>query len=183
MARWRSGCIAVLIFTFAATLFCAAQKKSDTPITVVFKDGHQKAFADVSKIDFQGSKMVINYGGRQESISLADVMRMEVNATKLPPLGRNHFIGKWEFGQGGGTDATFYVTLYANGQADKSIGAPHGTWVLVDGEARISWDDGWHDVIRKVGEKHEKFAYEPGRSIDDEPSNVAMAKSLNGQTM
>ena len=26
----------------------------------------------------------------------------------------------------------------------------HGKWVYVDGEARVTWDDGWQDVIRKV---------------------------------
>jgi hypothetical protein len=46
---------------------------------------------------------------------------------------------------------------------------------VVDGEARISWDDGWHDVIRKVGAKHEKFAYEPGKSFSDPPANVTAA--------
>ena len=33
---------------------------------------------------------------------------------------------------------------------------------MVDGEARIAWDDGWHDLIRKVGPKHEEVAFEPG---------------------
>ena len=74
-----------------------------------------------------------------------------------------------------------YITLKSNGDATKSIGSTHGTWVVVDGEARIAWDDGWHDVIRKVGSKHEKFAYEPGKSLDDEPSNVTNAVNLEAQ--
>ena len=53
----------------------------------------------------------------------------------------------------------FFITLDDDGTARKTLGASHGTWTLVDGEARISWDDGWHDVIRKVGGKHEKVAY------------------------
>jgi hypothetical protein len=48
---------------------------------------------------------------------------------------------------------------------------------VVNGEARISWDDGWHDVIRKVGAKHEKVAYEPGKSYDDKPANVTEARN------
>jgi hypothetical protein len=47
----------------------------------------------------------------------------------------------------------------------------------VDGEARIAWDDGWHDVIRKVGTTHEKLAYEPGKSLDDQSSNVTAARN------
>jgi hypothetical protein len=48
---------------------------------------------------------------------------------------------------------------------------------MADGEARISWDDGWHDAIRKVGTKHEKVAYEPGKSFSDTPSNVTTARN------
>jgi hypothetical protein len=46
---------------------------------------------------------------------------------------------------------------------------------VVDGEARIAWDDGWHDAIRKVGTKHEKVAFEPGKTFSDEPSNITDA--------
>jgi len=179
--------ISLILLIFAAAAVCPGQKKSDRSITVVFRDGHQKSFsiADGSRIEFKNEAMIVSHDGRQESIPVADILRMDFNAEsgKLPPLGRNHFVGKWEFGEGGSNMDTFYVTLDADGEAHKSIGAPHGTWVVVDGEARISWDDGWHDVIRKVGTKHEKFAYEPGKPLTGEPSNVATAKSLNGETM
>jgi hypothetical protein len=46
---------------------------------------------------------------------------------------------------------------------------------VVDGEARIAWDDGWHDLIRKVGTKHEKVAFEPGKAFSEEPNNVTAA--------
>ena len=177
--------IAVLMLVLLAVSFCEAQNKSDQSITVVFKDGHQKTLADVSRIEFKSGTMVVNSGAREERIPAADVLRMEIGslAGKSLPLGRNHFVGKWEFGEGGGTRDTFFVTLDPDGQAHKTLGASHGTWVVADGEARISWDDGWHDVIRQVGSKHEKFAYEPGKPITGDPSNVAEAKSLNGQTM
>jgi hypothetical protein len=73
------------------------------------------------------------------------------------------------------------VTLKENDEATKSIGAAHGTWVYVDGEARITWDDGWHDAIRKVGSKHEKFAYAPGKSFSDNPTNVTEARNTSPQ--
>ena len=85
-------------------------------------------------------------------------------------------MGKWEVGQGNGSN--FYITLDADGSARKSLGSTHGTWTLVDGEAHISWDDGWHDIIRKVGAKHQKIAIEPGKSFDDEPANVTAARNL-----
>src|SRR5580704_14507875 len=90
--------------------------------------------------------------------------------------GRAHFIGKWEVGEGNNS-GTFFITLDADGEARKTLGSSHGTWTLVDGEARISWEDGWHDVIRKVGTRHEKLAYEPGRSFGDSPSNVTAARN------
>ena len=82
------------------------------------------------------------------------------------------------FGQGSG-GGKFFITLEANGDATKSIGANHGSWTLVDGEARITWDDGWHDMIRKVGTRHEKVAFEPGKSFDDAPSNVTAARNTD----
>ena len=116
-----------------------------------------------------------------------DVDRIEFKsspamAKSSPPAAspsRKHFIGKWEVGEGNGMGATFFITLEENGEARKSIGASHGTWEMVNGEARISWDDGWHDAIRKVGMKHEKFAYEPGKSFDDDPSNVTDARNTS----
>jgi hypothetical protein len=67
--------------------------------------------------------------------------------------------------------------LQRNGEAKKDYGAAHGTWTVVDGEARITWDDGWHDAIRKTSAGYEKAAFGPGKSFSDTPSNVADAKS------
>lgn len=180
MIRFRVAWIAILGILLGTV--CLAQSKPKS-FTVVFKDGHQKSFSmsDVSRIEFKNNAMVVTHSDRQESIPVADIVRMDFDtAANTSKLGRNHFVGKWEFGQGPGLD-NFIVTLDPNGQAHKSIGAPHGTWVAVDGEAHISWDDGWKDVIRKVGSKHEKFAYEPGKSLTDNPSNVTFAKSLNSE--
>jgi hypothetical protein len=123
----------------------------------------------------QNSIVITFKDGHQQSFSLADIERIEFKtpAASVSALGRNHFVGKWRVGQGNGED--FYITLEASGQAKKSIGAVHGTWEVVNGEAEVSWDDGWHDAIRKVGTKHEKFAFEPGKSFSDTPSNVTDA--------
>lgn len=182
MMRLRIGVIAGLVLTFA--IICSAQNKPDKSITIVYKDGHQKtlSISDGSRIDFGNNKMIVSQDGKQQSIPVAEIARMEFNTSGPLPASRNRFIGKWEFGEGNGM-GSFYVTLDADGQAHKSIGAPHGTWTVVGSEARIAWDDGWRDVIRKVGNKYEKFAYEQGKPLSGEPSNVAIAKSLNDQTM
>ena len=175
---------AVILALVVGSLLCSAQKKAEKSITVVLKDGHQKTFstADVSRIEFKNDAMIVVHGGQQESIPLADIARMDFGSPTMP-VGRNHFIGKWQVRENENSISTFTITLDPNGQATKTLGSPHGTWVLVDGEARISWDDGWHDIIKKVGDKHEKFAYEPGKPLTGEPSNVTTAKSLNDQSM
>lgn len=142
-----------------------APPDSQNSIVIVFKDGRKQSFpvADIARIEFKAQ--VVSTSAEQTN----------EGAT----VGRNHFLGKWKVGTGSG--GTFYITLDPDGQAKKSIGSSHGTWAFVDGEARISWDDGWHDIIRKVGSKHEKFAYAPGKSYSDEPSNVADARNTHPQ--
>jgi hypothetical protein len=140
------------------SVFALAQKNTVMPpagaksLVITFKDGHQQTFsaADIARVEFNssGASTADEYPGR--------------------------FRGKWKVGTsvGGGT---FYITLDNHGNASKSIGASHGTWTVVGEEAQITWDDGWRDAIRRVGKKYEKFAYEPGKSFSDSPSNVTDA--------
>jgi hypothetical protein len=147
-------------------------------LVIVFKDGHRQSFAEgqIARIDFKTPAAVVYKDGHREKLS-GQIDRIEFDDSLVASLpGRSHFLGKWEVGQGNG-GGRFYITLEANGDAKKTLGSKHGTWTLVDGQARISWDDGWHDVIRKVGGKHEKLAYEPGKSFDDAPTNVTAARN------
>jgi hypothetical protein len=179
----QSRLISIAVFILTAALLCPAQDPAKS-LTIVYRDGHEKSFMipNGSRIDFNAGKMMVSHGKNVETISVADVVRIDFNASisKSLPLGRNHFVGRWEFGTGVGSQ-TFFVTLDRNGRAHKSIGSTNGTWTVVDGEARIKWDDGWTDVIRKVGDKHQKFAYEDGRPLTGDPSNVTDAKTLNSE--
>lgn len=158
-----------------------AAESSHGSVVVIFKDGHRQAFGmdEIASIDFK-SPAVTFKDGRREAIVAADIARIEFETSPADVMapGRTHFIGKWEVAEGSGHSSTFYITLNADGTATKTLGAPHGTWTLVEGEARIVWDDGWKDAIRKVGTKHEKFAYEPGKTFSDPPSNVSGARNL-----
>jgi hypothetical protein len=168
----------------AILLIAASTPKSDAapiddhdPVVIVFKDGHHQTLAagEIARIDLKSPATVLYKDGHREKLR-AEIDRIEFSEfANVNSPGRSHYIGKWEVGQGNGS--TFFITLEADGSARKSIGSPRGTWTLVDGEARIAWDDGWHDVIRKRGSKHEKVAFEPGKSFDDEPSNVAEARN------
>jgi hypothetical protein len=158
---------------------------ADTRKSVVFilNDGHRQSFAlaEISRIDFKEAAIVVLKDGGEKRFSLAEVTRIEFEpaGASESQFGRNHFLGKWRVGEGNGQH--FYITLNDDGHATKSIGSRRGTWVVVDGEARISWDDGWHDVIRKAGSRHEKVAFAPGKSFSDEPDNVTDAQNTDPQ--
>lgn len=148
----RHVCIGVLFLL--ASLAALAQKTVTAPpdaksFVITFNDGHQQSF------------------------SLSNIKRMEFTPSSASDY-PGRFRGKWKVGTGVGDD-TFYITLDNHGNATKSIGASHGIWTAVGDEAQITWDDGWHDAIRKVGGKYEKFAYEPGKTFADSPSNVTDA--------
>ena len=127
--------------------------------------------------DESGSIVIVFRDGRQQSFSLADVARIEFNTPLSTPLAkrRARFLGDWTVGDGVG--GKFTITLKSDGSAHKSMGPKHdGTWTVVNGEAQITWDDGWHDAIRKAGAGFQKSAYSPGTTFSDTPSNVADAQ-------
>lgn len=177
--------LALLMFAIVVTCGAQTPASHDQPsaLVLVFKDGHTKSFAvsEISRIEFNPTRIVLK-NGHEENFTASEITRIEMSSSGVDKgiLGRNHFVGKWKVGTGIG-NGTFVITLNRDGEATKTIGSRHGRWDLVNGEARISWDDGWHDAIRKVGSKHEKFAYEPGKSFADEPSNVTDAQSMNAQ--
>ncbi|HEY1464560.1 MAG TPA: hypothetical protein VGF44_14180 [Terriglobales bacterium] len=146
------------IFLLPAWAAPKTKPADDNAIVIIFKDGHQQSFsmADISRIEF-------NTPGQAASST----------------VGVNRFIGKWTVGEGNGD--TFTITLNRDGTAHKSIGATRGTWSVVDGEAHISWNDGWHDMIRKVGTKYEKVAYAPGKSYSDSSDNVTDARRADAE--
>ena len=132
--------------------------------------------------DEQNSLVIVFKDGHQQTFSMAEVARIEFKTSGTPSLaGRGRFLGKWRVGDGAG--GQFFITLEPSGVAGKSIGASHGTWTVVNGEARIAWDDGWHDAIRKVGDKYEKAAFSPGKTFSDPPSNVTEAENTSPQAI
>jgi hypothetical protein len=182
--RCVAGVSAVLLLAFAVTAASSAALSSGDrdSIVIVFKDGHRQSLSttEIARIDFKPPAALVYKDGHREKLS-ADIDKIEFGDPDLAMMPtRAHFIGKWQVGEGDG-NATFYITLDADGEARKTLGSPHGTWSLVDGEARITWEDGWHDAIRKVGTHHEKRAFEPGKSFDDPPSNVTPARNTEPQ--
>jgi hypothetical protein len=168
----------ILLFAVVIALAGSAAADDHDVFVIVFKDGHRQSLAttEVDHIKIKPPAAVVYKDGRSEKIP-GEIDRIEFAdaAHALIAPSRAHYIGKWEVEDGAGK--RFFITLESDGDARKSTGSPHGTWSLVDGEARIHWEDGWSDVIAKVGTRHEKRAYEPGRSFDDQPSNVTSARN------
>src|SRR5258708_4122569 len=91
-----------------------------------------------------GNTIVIVFkAGPNQAFSTAALERVEFKppASNSATTRGNSFLGKWKVGDGSG--ANFLITLNRDGSASKSQGASHGTWIVVENEARISWDDGW----------------------------------------
>lgn len=136
----------------------ATPKPGNGTIVIVFKDGHRQSFnlADIERVEFPTAATGTTAAG--ESL--------------LPP----RFLGRWRVGDGNG--GIFYITLQEKGDAMRSLGDVHGHWVYVDGEARITWDDGAQDALRKAGSGYEKRAFGAGKLFTDTPDNVTNAQNL-----
>jgi hypothetical protein len=136
-----------------------AKKDSGNSIVIVFKDGHRQTFnlADIERVEFAGTGTISGASSIPDS----------------PARGR--YIGKWVVGDGNGN--TFIITLKEDGNAERSLREIHGTWIYVNGDALITWDDGAKDAIRKAGSKFEKYAYSSSKSFSDDPDNVTSAQN------
>ena len=146
--------VAVPLSTPQSTSKSQSQRDS---LVVVFKNGHEQSFpmSEVARIEFRTSP------------------------TTVPTAGQGHFLGKWKVGDCRGH--YFHITLNRDGTAKKDYGPAPGTWMVVNGEARVSWDDGWHDTIRKTGNRYEKAAFAPDTSNTGDPSCTASAEHTEHQ--
>jgi hypothetical protein len=172
----------------AALLICvavsaAAQAKGSDSLTVVYRDHHEKTFL-ASDVSLRNGTLIVTHAGREEKTPLSEIARIEVVGSSAElATARSSFIGKWEVGYGGGAAGTFRITLDRDGTAHKNIDGRRGRWTFVDGEARIEWADGWHDVIAKTATGYEKRAYAPGKPYNEAPESVATAKRANDQSI
>lgn len=153
---------ALAVLLAPAAFAAPARSTSQQTIVIVFKDGHRQTFnlADIAHIEFSGAAAA--------AVAPAPI-------TALPA--RGEFVGRWIVGDGDGN--TFAITLKEDGTAVRSLHPVHGAWALVNGEARIHWNDGAQDAIRKVGSHFEKRAFGSNKSFDDTPDNVTDARNTN----
>jgi hypothetical protein len=136
-------------------------KSGHGTLVIVFKDGHRQSYnlSDIERVEFPASAASSTAG--------------ESTPGNSSSPSRAHYLGKWEVGDGNGR--SFFITLYDDGAARKTLGSTRGRWAYVDGEAQITWDDGWQDAIRKSGAGFQKFAYGSGKTFHDSADNVTSA--------
>jgi hypothetical protein len=156
-----------LIPVALAILFAipASQAQAGSPgntLVLVFKDGHRQRINldQLERLEFPGP--------------------VPAGIISTPGPSRARFLGKWEVGDGNGSN--FYITLRDDGTAQRTMnGFDHnrGHWEYKNGEAQVTWDDGWQDCIRKVGTQFKKFAYHEGKTFTDDPDNVANARNIS----
>jgi hypothetical protein len=153
---------AILSLALPAALSASPVKSNSGAIVIVFKDGHRQSFnlADIDRVEFPGAGMASSDTGSNPSAP-----------------SRARYFGKWECGDGSGNN--FYITLFENGDARRSIGNVRGKWAYVNGEALITWNDGRLDAIRKAGSRYQKSAYSMGKSFTDNPDNVTDAHNTS----
>jgi hypothetical protein len=152
--------LAALLLLTVSSSFAAPPVKTKAAsgvLVIVFKDGHRQSFnlGDIDRVEFPTSDLA--------------------GSANLSGPSRGHFLGKWEVGDGAGSN--FYITLREDGDAMRSMGDVHGKWVYVNGEAQVTWDDGPEDAIRRVGSQYQKFAYKAGKAFTDIPDNVTSARN------
>ena len=155
-------CLSALLLSAIPALSASTPAAPATPqkkdsIVIVFKDGHRQTFSlsDIERIEFPAGDQASSAGPSSPT--------------------RSRFLGKWEVGDGSGH--TFYISLYDDGGAKRTLGNVHGKWEYVNGEAHITWDDGAQDALRRVGTHFQKYAYRIGKSFTDEPDNVTPARN------
>jgi hypothetical protein len=153
------GMAAALALAVPVIGWAAPQKAAAGSIVIVFKDGHRQTFnlADIERVEFPTN-------GEPAAVT-----------SSATGPSRNRFLGSWEVGDGAGNN--FQIKLNDDGSAYRSLGDVHGTWVYVEGEARVTWNDGNKDCIRKVGTIYRKFAYSAGKSFTSDPDNEANARN------
>jgi hypothetical protein len=154
---------AALALAIPAIGWAAPQKATSGSIVIVFKDGHRQTFnlSDIERVEFPTSG------------------EPAATASSASGPSRNRFLGSWEVGDGSGSN--FQIRLNDDGSAFRSLGNVRGTWMYVDGEARVTWNDGNKDCIRKVGTIYRKFAYSAGKSFTSDPDNEANARNTSAK--
>jgi len=81
------------------------------------------------------------------------------------------FVGRWRIEA---TEGVFFMTLGSSFDAKKTNDPNSiGKWEIVGKEARVTWSEGWRNILRP--QKDISIAFKPGTSWDDPPTSTVPA--------
>ena len=106
--------------------------------------------------------------------------------SKSPPdvddaQARSKFVGKWRvLNDKGGT--IFVITLDDSGESQTTnVAGLTGKWEVVGNEVRITWSEGWRDIIRPEKNGYRKYAFKPGMKWEDKPIEELRTAKITGK--
>jgi hypothetical protein len=97
----------------------------------------------------------------------------QTSGNRAMPASR--FVGRWRLVNDKGVAAA-YFTLTPSRRAKKDhVPDATATWEIVGNDGRITWSDGWRDVLRAQEDETIVITFRPGTSWDDPPHNTLRA--------
>ena len=111
------------------------------------------------------------------AVGLCSNSRALIEKSPAKPLNADAkpFVGRWKIIGDKGAVAC-YFTLSDNLTAKKShVPDATGVWEVVGNEARITWSDGWKDILRVEKDGVTKIAFGPKTTWTDPPANTQKA--------
>ena len=129
-------------------------------------------------VRISGTEKYSSAGGASRTVLLATAFDPSeyLEPVKKSDAGEiDTFLGRWRI-----MDENFQTVCFFT--IDKSFTAkkthvPNATakWEIVGDDARITWSDGWKDILRPEKGGMLKIAFGPGTSWDDKPANTQRA--------
>jgi predicted Zn finger-like uncharacterized protein len=147
-----------------------SQKSSSLPMILVIGGG-------VLILILMGGASLVWWLSRDKKVDTPEASAVTRPAGPRPD--KITFPGRWQILDDQGNPATI-VTLTDKMDARKS-NAPDATgkWELVGNEARITWSDGWKDILRPQGDgKVNKLGFPPGTSWDNPTTDTHRAVKI-----
>ncbi len=87
----------------------------------------------------------------------------------------NEFVGKWKIVNDKGVVGAYFTLDKAFTAKKSHVPSATAKWEVVGSDARITWSDGWKDVLRPQNGRVAKIAFGPGKSWGDKPDNEQWA--------
>jgi hypothetical protein len=107
---------------------------------------------------------------RVAATKLAKARSLSLGGESAPQPVDSPFVGRWKLVNEKGDVWSFYVTVTSSFGAKRDHDPAPGRWEIVGKEARITWDDGYRDIMRLGDGKITYLGLGKAQSWDAEPT-------------